>query len=456
MNNTSRCEQWVVSCANHELTDIWASNPDKVRTLRICQKHFIPQFLGTTSRLVGHAVPIPFGVSMETLNIEQFMIDCSNNRIYSETSSETCNQHVQQFLPDQPMVQEAQDLLVNQQVACYYDGQLNQQTNIEYGYNDNYDQHLIIRQNGDNATNQQTSNEYIMTSSDGNYHQLLPPNRAQDDINAVQNMYTSSSHPHFETTCDLPNQAPTIDITQTSSYVVDQNSTNVINEPILYQPEQPQNTTTVPDYQDPDCSGYYSDDTPKNVNPRINYDREGNVVSIQYPSKILYMMRSDIEERNAALIDALKHKVRHYQRKSAVTNHRYQKLKSKSKVSSSNRVKLLECLKVCKNDFDPCVFEIFRRQIKKPVTKHGNRWSDKVKSFSSDLYLKSRSAYRHLRKTIDLPSEFIVKRFIEDKKITNHKEVAIESNIEQVDDHLFKDISDINIVSSQLDLTSQL
>lgn len=153
-------------------------------------------------------------------------------------------------------------------------------------------------------------------------------------------------------------------------------------------------------------------------NPKINYDREGRVISIQYSSQTVSLVRMDADGQSKAHIEALKHKIRYYQRKLALKTHRYQKLKSSTK-TQSNKTRLLESLKSCKTEFSPCVFEIIKRQIKgSRPTKHGNRWSDEVKSFSSAIYLRSKCAYRFVRKSIDLPSEDIVKRYISEKSLS--------------------------------------
>lgn len=175
----------------------------------------------------------------------------------------------------------------------------------------------------------------------------------------------------------------------------------------------------------------------RNANPKINYDREGKVVSIQYPNETLSMIKTNDNDQHQAHIVALKHKVRHYQRKLAVINHRYQKLRSQLK-GRSNKMRLLECLNICKSDFNPCLFEIIRRQIKGPSSKQGNRWSNEVKTFSSSIYLRSRSAYKFIRNTIDLPSESIVKRFISDKKLSK---ALISVDQDDEDDETEEDIN---------------
>lgn len=167
-------------------------------------------------------------------------------------------------------------------------------------------------------------------------------------------------------------------------------------------------------------------------NPRINYDRQGRVVNVQYSNETVSLMRADDKEQNRAHIEALKHKLRYYQRKLAVKNHRYQKLKSQTK-TRSKKTRLLESLKTCKADFSPCIFEIFKRQIKGPSSKHGNRWSDEVKSFASSIYIRSTCAYRFIRKSIDLPSESIVKRYIADKNLSKLPPEDLDDEDEKVE-----------------------
>lgn len=168
-------------------------------------------------------------------------------------------------------------------------------------------------------------------------------------------------------------------------------------------------------------------------NPKINYDRDGKVVSIQYPTETLSMLKSDESDHKDTVIDALKHKVHHYQRRLAVTNHRYQKLKAQQK-GRSHKTRLLEHLKTCRKEFEPCVYEIFRRQIKGPTSKHGNRWSNDVKSFASSIYTRSHAAYKCLRKTIDMPSESIVKNFIASKRGSKKTQNDQPDNVESEDD----------------------
>lgn len=76
-----RCEHWINNCANEELTRLWFQDPDKIRHLRICQKHFPQEFIGVTGRLVSHAVPRPYGCETDD---EQFKILCSHLREASD------------------------------------------------------------------------------------------------------------------------------------------------------------------------------------------------------------------------------------------------------------------------------------------------------------------------------------------------------------------------------------
>lgn len=387
MHDSNRCEQWINNCANDELKTIWKEAPKRVLTLRICQKHFLKEFLGSTSRLVGHAVPAPYGLALEELDAEKFMVECASlkstsasaakqSRIrskYAKLADEADKNQVPLVKSSCPLIPEQVDQI-----------------------DDIYHEPLIPRDHSSVVVEHEDSFTLVTSISNTSYDTLNASNSIQDSEKSLPSSQRTATQAHSHNLRILPSR---------------QNGSDIREELEEDRGEQSEfnsfnfraNLTKLD----------------RNANPKISYDREGRVVSIQYPNETLSMIKTNDNEQHEAHIVALKHKVRHYQRKLAVINHRYQKLRSQLK-GRSNKMRLLESLNICKNDFDPCVFEIFKRQIKGPLSKQGNRWSNEVKTFASSIFLRSRSAYKFIRKTIDLPSESIVKRFVGDKKLSKN------------------------------------
>lgn len=383
----SRCRKWVRNCANDELTNVWNESPDKVPALRICQKHFLKEFLGSSTRLVGHAVPTPHGIVMDEIGIEKFMVDCAS----SKSSLHPVRQSV--------------DILQTYQHQS--DQEFSYPTNHDYSY-----------QQMNSYNNQQSLDTNLVMDVEQTNIDLQSGN-----CQFPPDPYVSSNPDAIPTVNEIPSECNNYN----SNYPqVPQHSPVVPEGDDILVYQQNEIATSLPVSGSDENHVLCSPNTnslllPGNhnhqENPRINYDREGNVIGIQYSTETVSLIGVANNEQNQAHITALKHKIRYYQRKLAVKTHRYQKLKSQTK-GRSNKTRLLESLKTCKADFSPCVFEIFKRQIKGPLSKHGNRWSDDVKSFSSAVYLRSKSAYKFIRKSIDLPSESIVKRYITENNLS--------------------------------------
>jgi len=382
-----RCLQWVNNCSNAELTSIWRNTPDRISTFRVCQRHFLREFLGSSSRLVGHAVPAPYGVPLEHIDARRFMVECASLKNSSNlTRQQRLLPHSQ---PEDPVPPS----------DCY---------STTYESINNCDDGFVrpfVDTNNIVNTNGQDQPSLTMAMDQADCHQQILNYGSFVEDHTYYNAPCGTNY--NETFMSAGELQPQLESDQTHEM------TNLC-------PAQLTDMQLAP-HQNEDASSDQAMSTrvDYNSNPKINYDREGRVISIQYPSGTLSMLKSD---HNAHIV-ALKHKVRHYQRRLAVVNHRYQKLRSQMK-GRSNRMRLLECLKICRADFDPCIYEIFKRQIKSPASKHGNRWSKDVKTFSSSVYLRSRSAYKFIRKTIDLPSESIVKRYIGENRLSKLSNIS--------------------------------
>lgn len=357
--------------------------------------------------MVGHAVPAPYGVALEELDAEKFMVECA--KLKSTSASAAKQSRIRSKYAK--LIDEANK---NHSTAKTSGGHV---VPVQVDQvNDFYHEPLIPRDNSSVVVEHEDSFTLVTSISNTDYDQIRINNlHDSDKSNILVSSQQRSTQSHSHNLRTLPSR---------------QNGSDI------KEPEEDKDDSSEFDSFNSQAN---SNNSIKNANPKINYDREGRVVSIQYPNETLSMIKTNDNEQHEAHIVALKHKVRHYQRKLAVINHRYQKLRSQLK-GRSNRMRLLESLNICKSDFAPCVFEIFKRQIKGPSSKQGNRWSNEVKSFSSSIYLRSRSAYKFIRKTIDLPSESIVKRFIDDKKLSKNlmtieQEDNDDESMEEEDDH---------------------
>lgn len=328
-------------------------------------------------------MPAPFGVALEDLDAEKFMVECASLKSTSASSAkqsrirskyaklvDDSGKHRTPVLPVRTSSQ-----AIHEQVI--------------------YHEPLIPRDQSDVVVEHEDSFTLVTSLNNRTNHETVRIHNIQDseepNISQIVQKRSIQAHSHnLRTLPSRQNGSDLIELEENREDLSENNSTN---------------------------SQIDSNKLNRNANPKINYDREGRVVSIQYPNETLSMIKTNDNDQHHAHIVALKHKVRHYQRKLAVINHRYQKLRSQLK-GRSNKMRLLEYLNICKSDFNPCIFEIIKRQIKGPSSKQGNRWSNEVKAFSSSIYLRSRSAYKFVRNTIDLPSESIVKRFISDKNLS--------------------------------------
>lgn len=390
------------------------------------------EFLGSSCRLVGHAVPAPYGRPLDGPDAEKFMVECASLKCTSNF-----NARKQRY---QPQLQ-SQEQLIPPDAYTIPSMPMNPHQDNNY------------LQPTNDITNISNRNELppppshtglLMQVDQANYHQQLVDNTPLDTCdNGSANLYTSESTTQYMTGYAQNHQPHEQQATQNMHIVNEGNYSYIITEPQQsntnnvdssyqqsYQQEQqqfaPTMTTTV------DNSMVVPSATPSSNNnnllqcdnnPRINYDQAELTPSLN---------ADDIKQKDNE-IKALRQKVHHYQRRLAVTNHRYKKLKSQQK-GRSHKSRLLEHLKICKKDFEPCVFEIFKRLIKGPNSKHGNRWSNDVKSFAASIYSRSHGAYRLVRKTIDLPSESIVKNFIAAKKISKRVAPKNQANVVEGDE----------------------
>lgn len=387
---------------------------------------------------MGHAVPAPFGVPIDQLDAESFMTECaaarSTNSLVRQTTSEIDSWQTYQQQDQQQLYQE----------DPYYEGShYSCDQDAIYSNCDSTGQNTNYQNCSDNVNQNSYSpvidHDYEATSETRTYLNLDDPGHQEISYIGPANNYQrcstsltrpSLSTPPLESVIPSDDQADNNRSTQDSAREAQplpqtqpQTQEAQGNEIAIYQSQQAA-TQSQPngfvDFDDDDSDIGSPSSTNRAVsseNPRIIYDRQGRVGRIQYANNTLSLANADDKERDRAHIEALKHKVRFYQKKLALKNHRYRNLKSLTR-TCWKKTKLLESLETCRADFDPCVFELFKRQVKGPATKQGNRWPNEVKFFSSGIYLCSKSAYKFVRKTIDLPSESIVKRYIGEKKLS--------------------------------------
>lgn len=394
--------------------------------LRICQKHFLKEFLGASFRLVGHAAPAPYGVPLECLNAEKFMVDCANLK-----SNSTFNNHQQTQLPEEQHLSSNSYCLSNPPISANENHNYTQLETVTTSTNSQDEQPLLIPVDQSNYHQRLVDNTPLTTSHENVITDIYAHNSSNQCVAPYISNHEQQQNSHqTQSTQDINSDSFSYALSEINQSELDPVQDN--HEQAQTEQEQTLGTesnVTVPRDSIPCTTN--SSRTHRIGNPKINYDRNGKIVSIKYQTETLSMLKADENEYRDRLIEALKQKVHHYQRKLAVTNHRYQKLKSQQK-GRSPKSRLLDCLKVCKKNFEPCIYEIFKRQIKGPTSKHGNRWPTHVKSFAASIYLRSRPAYKHIRETVDLPSESIVKRFMNENKVTKASQLA---QLEKVDDN---------------------
>jgi hypothetical protein len=100
----------------------------------------------------------------------------------------------------------------------------------------------------------------------------------------------------------------------------------------------------------------------------------------------------------------------------------------------------MDCINKCgQHVLNPIVSELIEYHLNAAfLNKNRQKWSNRMKTFCSELCFKSPSAYRSLVKTFSLPSRMTIQRFMESGANNNPNEANVEqifaSDLETNDD----------------------
>lgn len=393
--------------------------------MRLCQNHFLKEFLGSSCRLVGHAVPAPHGVALGDLDVRNFMVDCAN--LKSPTP-------LPQTIQDNSIQDQSHDI-------SQIEPTFNPNESIQVEENHDYDTGYCVpatEVNNDEVTNVMANDiaqephptESLATPplqiSENPFHILDDNDSIGNHVSRSPDLYNMmSAGEYMSNDFNIDSRPITdqsyqrLDLVEPNLTTLENSSTQLVvaNEEVIENAQSEYSSEVIIENQ-PQVS------TNTEIRPanRIAYIPCNQLISMtSNRNEPEESSKTNRKRSRQESYDELKLKIRSYQKKLAVVNHRYQALRSRMR-GRSKKGRLLEILRNCSDSLNPTLFDIFEHCLTGSKSPHGNRWSDRIKIFATGIYRRSKSAYRFLRTTVELPSESMIKKFMRETELLDQVE----------------------------------